>query len=79
MLSVFEKSYWYDKGNYALGSKVTQPWFTGSRETSYNVCGVVCYSVLLALHGIAKEKWWQVRTNIIGTRVFVIPSSTSVA
>lgn len=49
------------------------------RDFSHNVCGVVCYSVLLALHGAAKEKWWQVRTNITGTGVFAIPSSTSVA
>jgi len=64
---------------YALESKVAQLWFMGSRDFSYNVCGVVCYSVLLVLPGIAKEKWWQVRTNITATRVFVIPSSTSVA
>lgn len=49
------------------------------RDFSYNVHGVVHYSVLLALHGTAKEKWWQVRANITGATVFLIPPSTSVA
>lgn len=68
-----------NKNNIVIiwGIKITAL-LMGSREISVIMC-VVCYSVLLALHGTAKEKWWQVRTNITGTGVFVIPSSTSVA